>query len=163
MIAVLGPGGAAVAQVGNGAVVADLGGRLASLTVSPSAGRYANQTRSLTDPDYQTHAQVVVRPGQVAGLALVTDGAGGTLRLVRQPRVRRGSAPRLLPPCSRTPEPASTVRHGIGLLAEFLGIRRPSGAARSDDDRTLVIAAVRDLDEWAAEVLLAAPDAEVRR
>jgi hypothetical protein len=155
VVAVLGRGGAAAAQVGNGAVVADLGHGPASLTVCRADGRYADGSRSLTDGDHLDHAQVVVRTGPVAGLAVITDGLED-LCLVRRPRASEVPHAGFFRPLFEFAR-AGSGKDRNRALAAFLDsdiVRR-----RSDDDRTLIIAAVKDIDDWAAEILMNAPEA----
>jgi hypothetical protein len=150
LVAVLTPSCTAVGQVGNGAAVAECADGPVGLTVSQSAGRYADQTRTLAEPDFLAHAQVVVRNGPVIGLSLLTDGLED-LCLVRAALGVEVPHPGFFTPLF------AFVRAGGGNagLRSFLDCERVREA--SDDDRTLAVATAPDVETVAGALLLGDP------
>ena len=73
LVAIVGDGWAAFAQIGDGVIVfnGDAGYELAFW---PDNGEYANTTRFLTDDDYRKHLRIEIVPRQVSELAVMTDG-----------------------------------------------------------------------------------------
>ena len=73
LVAIVGDGWAAFAQIGDGVIVfnGDAGYELAFW---PDNGEYANTTRFLTDDDYRKHLRIEIVTRQVSELAVMTDG-----------------------------------------------------------------------------------------
>jgi serine/threonine protein phosphatase PrpC len=134
LVALVRPDFIAVAQVGDGAVVAaDASGEVFALT-TPSSGEYLNETSFLTSPDI-LDLQVSVWRGALAHWAMFTDGL--QMLALRMP----GGTPH--PPffaplfqfLATQPDPAQAQ----AALAGFL--RSPRLRERADDDLTLLLAA----------------------
>jgi hypothetical protein len=75
LFSILAPGWLVAAQVGDGAIVAQVGEQLTSLT-RPNHGEYVNETIFLTSEDFQSGVQrhVLSDVQEVRGVALLTDG-----------------------------------------------------------------------------------------
>jgi Protein phosphatase 2C len=73
LVAIVGDGWAAFAQIGDGVIVFN-GDEGYELAFWPQNGEYVNTTRFLTDDDYRKHLQIEVVPRQVSELAVMTDG-----------------------------------------------------------------------------------------
>ncbi len=75
LLSIVAPDWLVAAQVGDGAIVAQVAEQLTSLTL-PSHGEYVNETIFLTSADYQRGVQRHVRSDvrEVQGVALLTDG-----------------------------------------------------------------------------------------
>jgi hypothetical protein len=128
--------GIAVAQVGDGAAVAaGADGIVYALTVPPNA-EYANETTFLTSPHALETAQITLRHGPVARIALFTDG----LQRVAL-RLPEGTPhPPFFTPLLRfVAEAADSVRAHEQLTA-FLN--SPRLTERTDDDLTLLLASL---------------------
>lgn len=137
--AVIGPGVAAFVQVGDGAIViaGDEPGCWAWMFESQK-GEYANETSFLTNEDAIAGASVAVLSMVPAEIAIFSDGLENLL--IRTQPERHVVAPffdQMFPPVRRADAAgidAALSEH----LARYLG--SPQIAARSDDDRTLILA-----------------------
>lgn len=135
--AVAGSGRLAVGQIGDGVAIARrLDGDLFAAS-RPQKGEYANEAHFLTRPDALEIVAYGVAPGPVDAVGLTTDGL---LRLaLRWPELVPHApfwAP-LLAFAARVDDAAGASDQ----LAAFLG--SPRVAARTDDDKTLVLAVRR--------------------
>ena len=91
LVAVLHPGGGAVGQIGDGAVVASNGGeRSWRPLLWPDHGEYVNTTRFLTDEDALAHLRIEQLNRPVGSVCLFSDGLE---RLVLDFRARTAHAP----------------------------------------------------------------------
>ncbi|HOY80267.1 MAG TPA: PP2C family serine/threonine-protein phosphatase [Hyphomonadaceae bacterium] len=137
--AVIGPDAAAFIQIGDGAIViaGDEPGSWAWM-FEPQKGEYANETFFLTDEDALAGASVAVLAGASSEVALFTDGLENLLiRTHPERHVVAGFFEQMFPPVRRTDTDGldeSLCDHLAGYLAS------PQIAARSDDDRTLILA-----------------------
>lgn len=137
--AVIGPGMAAFAQVGDGAIIVsgDEPGSW-SWMFEPQKGEYANETSFLTDEDAMTSADVAILTHPPAEISLFTDGLENLLIRAHPDRhVVREFFDTMFPPVRRTPA-AGLEDDLCSHLADYLA--GPQIAARSDDDRTLILA-----------------------
>jgi hypothetical protein len=148
--AVIGPRGAAFAQVGDGAIVlaGDERGSWAWM-FEPQKGEYANETAFLTDEDAVARASAAVVSHAPAELALFTDGLENLLIRTQPERHVVGKFfEQMFPPVRRANQAGlddALCDHLAGYLAT------PQIAARSDDDRTLILATcLREAVESAA-------------
>jgi Protein phosphatase 2C len=139
--AVVAPDRAALVQIGDGAIVVDVGdpGEYRAF-VWPQRGEYANETFFATDPAAFGLIACEVFDRRIEEIALLTDGLQGMVldqqhQLPHAPffgrmfRVLRGAPPGHSPTLSSA-------------LATFLG--SPSVHQRTDDDVTLVLATRRN-------------------
>ncbi len=123
-------------QLGDGAMVVDAGAEELEVCFWPMRGEHANETDFLTDLDAveRIDARIIERP--INSLAAFTDGIQ---MVVLHNATRTASRDFFLPyfATMRTTPPGRhpSVDDAIGDL-----ISRPSILARTDDDRTLVIA-----------------------
>lgn len=134
------PTGVFVVQVGDGAaVVRDIGGSLISIT-TPQNGEYLNETIFLTSPSAMETAQVAIWRGEPTHFALFSDGLQTIALTSREdapyapffePLFRFASG--VMDQCSAEAE-----------LADFL--RSPRFEQRTDDDLTLVLATVVNVE-----------------
>ena len=131
--AVVGPGWAAFAQVGDGAIVFD-GPEGHQLAFWPDNGEYANTTRFLTDADHPRHLRVDRLDRPVAELALLSDGIQMLALDYTNARVHGA----FFAPMFRTLRDAPDLGVLHASLAAFLGSPRVNG--RTDDDKTLFLA-----------------------
>ena len=137
--AVIGPGVAAFVQVGDGAIViaGDEPGSWAWM-FEPQKGEYANETSFLTGEDACRCASVAVLTDVPAEIALFTDGLENLLIRTHPERHVVGQFfDQMFPPVRRAADPGldeGLSEHLAGYLAT------PAIAARSDDDRTLILA-----------------------
>lgn len=129
-LAVAGPSGTWVAQVGDGIVAA--GGDDLRLLASNEEGEYLNETTFLTSRRWRSSLVCEEVPGPRSALALSTDGLA--LLAVDRESARPHSAffTPLFDHCRRGSEKATED------LVRFLG--SPRVAERTDDDVTLVLA-----------------------
>lgn len=148
--AVIGPRTAAFAQIGDGAIVVagDEPGSWAWM-FEPQKGEYANETSFLTDEDATASASVALLTDVPAEIALFSDGLENLL--IRTQPERHVVGPffdQIFPPVRRVADPGldkALCDH----LATYLAT--PAIAARSDDDRTLILATcLRETVEAAA-------------
>ncbi len=133
--AVASGGWLAAGQIGDGAVVAqDEQGRL-FLTVRPQRGEYANEAYFLTMPEALQSLAVYSAARPVRGLALTTDGL---LRLAfKLPEYV--PSPQFFAPLLDFTAAAGSPEQAQADLAAFLA--SPRVCARTDDDKTLLLAA----------------------
>lgn len=137
--AVIGPGVAAFIQIGDGAIVI-AGDEPCSWgwMFEPLKGEYANETCFLTNEDALAITSVAVLASPPAEIALFTDGLENLLIRTHPERHVVGRFfEQMFPPVRRT--------DAAGLdeaLSDHLGfyLATPQIAARSDDDRTLILA-----------------------
>lgn len=132
--AVAGSGRALFFQIGDGAIVT-LEGSECRTVFWPEQGEYANTTYFLTDAEYQSHLHIshAVSP---EGIALFTDGIQNLALSLAQKSAHPGFFLPLFSALKASPE---------GLLAGFPDqlasfLSRDDISARSDDDKTLVLA-----------------------
>ncbi|HJQ23818.1 MAG TPA: PP2C family serine/threonine-protein phosphatase [Blastocatellia bacterium] len=132
------PRAAAAIQVGDGAVViAAEQGQLIALT-TPQSGEYINETTFLISPGAIETAQFRVYEGALTRLAVFTDGL--QMLALRMPEAQP-HAPFFLP-LFRFAAAAHDRQAADAELAQFLASERVR--ARTDDDVTLVLAALAD-------------------
>ncbi len=132
LLAVVGADAAAFAQVGDGAFVVGDGGEYRPV-FWPQSGEYANTTNFVTDPAYADNLAFERRPGRLDEVALLTDGLQ---RLALDFTGKTAHRP-FFEPLFRQLRAADgdlTVA-----LAQFLNSPRVN--QRSDDDKTLILAA----------------------
>ena len=125
----------AAAQIGDGGVVArEADGRF-TLVLKPQHGEHINETFFVTQDDYLRRAEFVARPvDEVTGLALFTDGLE---QLALQMPGYRPYAPFFTSLFEFADDPEADT-DGV---EEFLTSERV--CARTDDDKTLVLAVRR--------------------
>lgn len=143
--AVIGRNAAAFFQVGDGAIVVSTAEDADNFTWAfwPQHGEYANQTNFASQPNAGDHLEYAVsvgRSAQITEIALFTDGIERLVldfpnQLVHHPFFRTLIAALRSQPTGYSP----TYSDKIG---EFLD--RPSVASRSDDDKTLILATLRE-------------------
>jgi hypothetical protein len=134
IVLVAAPDLAAVAQVGDGAVVVGgPAGDLVALT-APQSGEYVNETTFLVSPDALATAQFAFRPGAVTQVALFSDGLQ---RLALRLPEAAAHAP-FFGPLFRFVADSEDRNVAQEQLAQFL--RSPRLRERTDDDLTLVLA-----------------------
>jgi hypothetical protein len=128
---------AAVGQVGDGAIIARTTAGELQILAQPQRGEYANETSFITMPDALEHGFYQVVEVEVAGLVLMSDG------LIRMALQLPGYTPHV--PFFK---PLWTFAAGANMdekanlqLAEFLASERV--CARTDDDKSLVIAVIK--------------------
>ncbi len=124
--------GVTVASLGDGALVADVGGDLRLASAPPQKGEYANETHFLTQDDALDCVQAARVDGFVRAVAATTDGL---LRLALRLPDYAPHAPFFQPLFAFA---AQALENAYAELAAFLASERV--AARTDDDKTLVIA-----------------------
>lgn len=147
LLAVIGRRHAAYAQVGDGAIVAgehtdsdtprSARTGMAYIPVFwPDNGEYANTTYFVTDPESLTHLQIAVRVPAPDAVALMSDGLQ---MLALSLRDRSAHAPFFdgMFGSVQSAVPAALPALGSG-LGQFLA--SPAVVARTDDDKTLVLA-----------------------
>lgn len=127
--------GLAVAQVGDGLAVATLDGGEWYLAATPQRGEYANETFFLTQADRLPNVDVRVSSEPVLAVAVMTDGL---LRLVLDLTRNQPHQPFFQPLLAFAAQ-VSDASEGATQLTAFLGSERV--CARTDDDKTLVLAA----------------------
>ncbi|RYG38851.1 MAG: protein phosphatase 2C domain-containing protein [Burkholderiales bacterium] len=137
--AVIGPGMAGFVQVGDGAIViaGDEPGSWAWM-FEPQKGEYANETSFVTDQEALSSASVAVLRHVPAEIALFTDGLENLLiRTLPERHVVGRFFDQMFPPVRRASEAGLDQA-----LCDHLGgyLATPQIAARSDDDRTLILA-----------------------
>ncbi|OIO94724.1 MAG: hypothetical protein AUJ96_28120 [Armatimonadetes bacterium CG2_30_66_41] len=125
----------AAAQVGDGAaVVRDADGNLFALT-APQQGEYLNETTFLISPDALDTAQVQTWRGRVGGVAAFSDG----LQMVALKMPEGAPHAPFFAPLFRFAAQCEDGAAATEQLVSFL--RSPRIAERTDDDRTLLLAA----------------------
>lgn len=142
LLAVVGPDAAVFAQIGDGAIVVDAPEPVGYAPVFwPQSGEYANMTFFATEPEALSRLEVAfVRDRIVEDVALFSDGLQG---LALRFDARAAHAPFFRPMfgqlCGR---PTGDTPKLVAGLREFLDSPRIN--ARTDDDKTLVLATRRD-------------------
>ncbi|HLK60241.1 MAG TPA: PP2C family serine/threonine-protein phosphatase [Chthonomonadaceae bacterium] len=130
------PTGVAIAQVGDGAVVAgDADGKIFALT-KPENGEYANTTTFLTSPGALENAQFVLHPSPITALAVFSDG-------LQRCALRMPDATPYAPfftPLFRFVADEPDANEANTQLTAFLN--SPRVLERTDDDITLILAAL---------------------
>jgi hypothetical protein len=133
LLALVGEDAAVFAQVGDGVIVAPHDGGYRAV-FWPQSGEYANSTNFVTDDDLADSLDFAAHAGPVDEVALLTDGLQ-SLALNLAAKTVHG--PFFRPMFARL----RAARPGEGLAA---GLRRfldsPAVNARSDDDKTLILA-----------------------
>jgi hypothetical protein len=124
----------AAAQVGDGLIVARIDGGLQAV-IAPQRGEYVNETVFLTEPDALHRASYFAQRTRVHALAVTTDGL---LRLATEFPDCLPYAPFFEPLFAFAAESVSDTSAANAELEGFLASERV--AARTDDDRTLVLA-----------------------
>jgi hypothetical protein len=135
LCAVAGNGHALFFQIGDGAMVT-IAGTECRTVFWPEQGEYANTTYFLTDGQYADHLQIA-RAAAPDGIALFTDGLQTLALSFAQKSAHPGFFLPLLAALKNSPEDG--LGSFSGQLETFLS--REDISARSDDDRTLVLAA----------------------
>jgi len=126
--------GVAVGQIGDGAVVGCWpDGRLETLSL-PQRGEYANETTPLTAHEALDSVRVTVWPRPIQALALFSDGLQA---LALNLASGEPHAPFFAPFLAALAEPFDPDATGAR-LADFLAA--PRVCARTDDDKTLLVA-----------------------
>ena len=135
LAAIVGPDHAVFAQIGDGAIVVGANEAL-DVVFWPENGEYANMTYFVTDDDWPKHLHFDVRR-EVDRLAVMTDGLQ---RLALQFDSRSAHGPFFTPMFERlaASEAAGFADALETPLVAFLGSEAVN--ARSDDDKTLVLA-----------------------
>ena len=121
-------------QIGDGAIVAGSGSEYDTI-FWPEQGEYANTTYFITDEDFLSHLHISHResPDEIA---LFTDGLQNLVLSFSQKKAHAGFFRPLFG--ALRDEPGNGTDGFSGMLAAFLG--REDIGARSDDDKTLVLA-----------------------
>lgn len=132
-VALLSPGGAALAQIGDGAIIGQRSGAL-GVVFWPQSGEYVNTTMFLTGEDYEDHLQFQSVAGAFEAVALMTDGVE---RVALAFDTRTPHAP-FFQPLFAALRGSSDPPSLNDELRKFLD--SPSMHARSDDDKTVVLA-----------------------
>lgn len=138
LLALVGEEHAVFAQVGDGAMVIATGDAPSQYewVFWPERGDYANMTRFITDGDYADHLQFVRKDNAVLEVALFTDGLQHLALQYEPPMAFAPFFAGLFPPVRRiAPEQGPTLSKA---LAAFLN--SPKVNARTDDDKTLILA-----------------------
>jgi hypothetical protein len=138
--AVIGSSHAAFFQIGDGAIVVRRRGAM-GVVFWPQSGEYANDTNFVTSPDFKRHLQIRIVSGEFSDAALLTDGIE---RLALQFESLTPHLP-FFEPLFAGVRAASSSASLTADLKKFLESR--SVAARSDDDKTLLLAC-RTADEF---------------
>lgn len=133
LVAMVGEGWAAFAQIGDGVIVFD-GDAGYELAFWPDNGEYANTTRFLTDDDYRKHLRVEIVTRQVSELAVMTDGLQMLALDFRGARVHD----RFFEPLFRTVRNNPDEESLRTSLLAFMDSKRVN--ERTDDDKTLLLA-----------------------
>jgi hypothetical protein len=132
-VAVVGPGAAAFAQVGDGAIVISEGDAYRPV-FWPATGEYQNTTFFLSEPNYQDNVQSEVMLVDVAEVALFTDG----LQMLALNYASRTAHAPFFRPMFQALRGAADVADLMVPLRQFLD--SPAVNARTDDDKTLILA-----------------------
>lgn len=139
VVAIVEDDAAAFFQIGDGAIVVRGGGSL-EVIFWPDGGEYANMTYFITDDDWVKHLHFAVRDAQFDDVALMTDGLQ---RLALRFESRSAHEPFFVPMfralAAAPPGFASALEPP---LIAFLGSDAVN--ARTDDDKTLVLATRRE-------------------
>ena len=139
LVALVGDGWAAFAQIGDGVIVFD-GESGYALAFWPDNGEYANTTRFLTDDDYAKHLRIEVIEREVCELAVMTDGLQMLALDFKGARVHE----RFFEPLFRTVRSNPNEKDLHDSLLNFMDSKRVN--ERTDDDKTLLLATRSDPD-----------------
>ena len=127
----------ALIQIGDGGIVVDFGEGL-SLPIVPMSGEYANMTYFVTDEDATTHVQTRAFPSGLKNLAVFTDGVQ---RLAINMAANTPHAPFFAKFFQVLSQAALEDEEMLqDALLAFLSSEPVS--AKTDDDRTLVLASL---------------------
>ena len=133
LVAIIGDGWAAFAQIGDGIIVFDGPGGY-ELAFWPDNGEYANTTRFLTEDDYRANLRIEIIERQVTELAVLTDG----LQMLALDFAQAKVHDRFFAPLFRTVRNGPDVETLRRSLLEFMDSQRVND--RTDDDKTLLLA-----------------------
>ncbi len=135
LLAIVGSKRACFAQLGDGAIVANLSGQLEAV-FWPQNGEFANTTMFLTNPADRAELMIRVHDGTVSDIALLSDGLQ---LLALHYATQQAHAPFFIPMLDHlrntAPDRASELKPP---LEDFLSSEQIR--ARTDDDVTLVLA-----------------------
>ena len=120
-------------QIGDGALVC-LQGEDYRPVFWPQTGEYANTTHFVTDPDFETHLAFELRRERIDELALFSDG----LQMLALHFATRSAHQPFFRPMFERLRSATPGERLPELLRQFL--TSPAVTARSDDDKTLILA-----------------------
>jgi hypothetical protein len=123
-----------VAQIGDGWVVTQSADGELSAALTPERGEYANETAFITEADALSRTRYYVSRTEARAVAVMTDGL---LRLAAQLPAYTPH-PSFFAPLFAFAAQVEDERASSADLAAFLASERVG--ARTDDDRTLVIA-----------------------
>ena len=137
LVAAVGPEGGVGAQIGDGAVVLGDGGDAYRVAVWPEPSEYANCTHFLTDDTFPEGLRVEALTGPVSEISAFTDG----LQRLALDFAARGPYADFFRPMFATLRKAADPTELTEPLRAFLDSDRVN--ARTDDDKTLVLAARR--------------------
>lgn len=133
-VAIIGPATSFFCQIGDGAII--LGNELVyGVVFWPQSGEYANSTNFLTSDEYREQLEFLATPTRCTRVALMTDG-------IERIALKFDSQTPHIPffdPLFRALKSAANVDSLNEGLRGFLG--SDSVAHRSDDDKTLILAA----------------------
>lgn len=132
---VAGSGHALFFQIGDGAIVIHTGGAYQTI-FWPEQGEYANTTFFLSDETYQDTLSITHRETSPDEIALFTDGIQNLALSFAQRQAHAGFFQPLF--AALRNDPATAFSDFAGQLRRFL--LRDDVSARSDDDKTLVLA-----------------------
>jgi hypothetical protein len=139
IVFVAAPDWLAAAQIGDGFIVARLDGDAYELLLAPLHGEYVNETVFLTAPDGLDSARLTLRRTPARFICAATDGLE-SVSLRSADAAPHAGFFRPLEQFLSTAEDERMVRRSI---REFLRSERL--AARSDDDKTLLLCGRRDV------------------
>lgn len=132
-VAIVAPDHAAFFQIGDGAIVLRRRGVFGAV-FWPQSGEYANSTNFLTAEGYEAHLEFISVRGATSDVALITDG----MERMALSFERRSPHPPFFRPLFDELVASTNLERLSEDLALFL--QSDSVQARSDDDKTLVIA-----------------------
>ena len=143
LVALAGPSGGGVLQIGDGVTVVREGGDEWCWVFWPQHGEYANTTYFLTDDDATEHLQAETFWGAITDIALMTDGLERialhfVTRSVHKPFFDGMFQPLL------NADGANEINHLSVLLERFLSSEPIQ--CRTDDDVSLILATCREHD-----------------
>ena len=133
LVAIVGDGWAAFAQIGDGVIVFN-GDEGYELAFGPQNGEYANTTRFLTDDDYRKHLRIKIVTRQIGELSVMTDGLQMLALDFKGARVHD----RFFEPLFRTVRNNPDEVALRASLLDFMDSKRVN--ERTDDDKTLLLA-----------------------
>jgi len=138
LVAIVAPGAALLAQIGDGGIVVECDGQF-SIPLWPQEGEFANSTYFATDDDADSHWRVVRLDKSVQGVAMFTDG----IQRLALDFARHGVHTPFFEPLfaglrGATDDDSSTLDEAMRQMLDSSAINE-----RTDDDKTLVLAALR--------------------